>query len=147
MIYTFTGSRSGCSGIQLATLNSFVFKLRNTEYPDVRFLHGGCRGGDTEFHELLFKWEMLSRLTVCPSNMPWTQDQLLGSGFKTEDPDFPLVRNHRMVDESQRLFACPDTLKEIQRSGTWATVRYARKKKLQLYLILPDGSMPEAREL
>lgn len=41
-----------------------------------------------------------------------------------------LDRNHDIVDESTILLAAPDTSQEELRSGTWATIRYARKKKI-----------------
>jgi predicted Rossmann fold nucleotide-binding protein DprA/Smf involved in DNA uptake len=37
------------------------------------------------------------------------------------------------------MIATPHSYVEIGRSGTWATVRYARKAGKPIYLILPDG--------
>ena len=34
-----------------------------------------------------------------------------------------------------------DSQNEILRSGTWATIRYARKKSKKVMLIFPDGTM------
>mmetsp|Transcript_30358 Transcript_30358/g.39138 ORF Transcript_30358/g.39138 Transcript_30358/m.39138 type:complete len:93 (+) Transcript_30358:152-430(+) len=38
------------------------------------------------------------------------------------------------------LIAFPPTSIEIQRSGTWATIRYARKKNKAVMIINPDGT-------
>jgi predicted Rossmann fold nucleotide-binding protein DprA/Smf involved in DNA uptake len=39
----------------------------------------------------------------------------------------PLERNRRMNEISNELMAFPKTLEEILRSGTWSTIRHARK--------------------
>jgi hypothetical protein len=49
-------------------------------------------------------------------------------------------RDHDIVDETDMMISFPPTNKEILRSGTWTTIRYARKKKKKLYIIYPDGS-------
>ena len=41
------------------------------------------------------------------------------------------------------LIACPASADEELRSGTWATIRYARRKLKRIYLILPDGTVQE----
>ncbi len=51
-----------------------------------------------------------------------------------------LERNRDIVDASEVLIACPSTREEVMRSGTWATVRYARKKGMKITLIFRDGT-------
>ena len=47
-----------------------------------------------------------------------------------------LARNRDIVDSSKFLIAFPkDPSKEEQRSGTWATIRYARKKGKRIYYV------------
>lgn len=48
-----------------------------------------------------------------------------------------LVRNHNIVDEVDVLLAAPRSRKEELRSGTWATVRYARKIVRPIEMIYP----------
>jgi hypothetical protein len=43
------------------------------------------------------------------------------------------------VDATGWLLAAPRTKTEEQRSGTWATIRYARKLGRQVCLLWPDG--------
>jgi hypothetical protein len=50
-----------------------------------------------------------------------------------------LVRNHNIVDASEQLIATPGEFTEVLRSGTWSTVRYARKQRKPVWMILPDG--------
>jgi len=53
-----------------------------------------------------------------------------------------LLRNHRIVDAVARMVACPKGEEEL-RSGTWATVRYARKCGKPVTIIWPDGVVEE----
>ena len=50
-----------------------------------------------------------------------------------------LERNHDIVDETDMLIATPGEEQEVQRSGTWATIRYARKQKRTILTIYPSG--------
>lgn len=55
-----------------------------------------------------------------------------------------IVRDHAIVDEVQFLIGCPRKDIEELRSGTWATIRYARKQRRNLnciILIYPDGGI------
>ena len=47
---------------------------------------------------------------------------------------------YEIVDESDTIIAFPASAEEVIRSGTWATIRYARKTKTPLHIILPDGN-------
>lgn len=50
-----------------------------------------------------------------------------------------LERNHKIVLASQEMIATPGEFTEQLRSGTWATIRYARKLRRPLHVIYPDG--------
>lgn len=50
-----------------------------------------------------------------------------------------LDRNHDIVDATDVLIAVPNSVKEELRSGTWATIRYAKRTKQPLMVIPPDG--------
>ena len=52
----------------------------------------------------------------------------------------PLARNRIIVDGSQLMFATPNQPREVLRSGTWATIRYANKTYTPGITIWPDGS-------
>jgi hypothetical protein len=73
-----------------------------------------------------------------------------GNGADWEPKPY-LERNHDIVDETTILIACPNG-EERMRSGTWATVRYARQRILnhegQLTIIIsPSGQVTkEGRE-
>lgn len=48
-----------------------------------------------------------------------------------------------MVDSVEFLLACPLTVEERLRSGTWATLRYAEKINRRRLLITPKGDLKE----
>jgi len=54
-----------------------------------------------------------------------------------------LKRNHDVVDACDLLIACPHTKKEVLRSGTWATIRYAKKVNKKMIIINPNGDVIE----
>lgn len=59
-----------------------------------------------------------------------------------------LERNRDIVDATIGLIATPAGFQEELRSGTWSTVRYARKKGRPIKIVMPDGSvMVEARRV
>jgi hypothetical protein len=57
-----------------------------------------------------------------------------------------LARNKDIVDACTILIATPAQNSEIQRSGTWATVRYAKSKydRSRIVIVRPDGTHYEA---
>lgn len=52
-----------------------------------------------------------------------------------------LTRNRLIVGACKELIATPGEMTEQLRSGTWSTVRYARRGGWPVVVILPDGSM------
>lgn len=60
---------------------------------------------------------------------------------EVRNPKGYLARDKSIVEESDMLIAVPDTAHERVRSGTWTTVRYARKLHLFIIRINPDGDV------
>lgn len=52
-----------------------------------------------------------------------------------------LERNRDIVDACDVLIAAPKEMTDQLRSGTWSTVRYAKKQGKQVILVFPDGTM------
>lgn len=57
-------------------------------------------------------------------------------------PDSYMKRNDALVAFADVLWAFPRSAREEQRSGTWATVRRARKRGRTIYVFPLDGSPP-----
>jgi hypothetical protein len=59
-----------------------------------------------------------------------------------ERPELPpLDRNKVMVDECPTLIGMPKGMQEELHSGTWATIRYARKRKREIIIVWPNGEV------
>lgn len=56
-----------------------------------------------------------------------------------ETPHDYRTRNQAIVNGSQLLVACPKEMQEELRSGTWMTIRMARRKGIPICLVWPDG--------
>tara|TARA_Y100000034_G_scaffold137014_1_gene218432 strand:- start:3830 stop:4225 length:396 start_codon:yes stop_codon:yes gene_type:complete len=124
----FTGTRKGLSERQR---NVLALLLR-----DCTFHHGDCEGADTEAHGI-------ARENGCSVHLhPPINDSARAfcEADVSEEPKEYLVRNHDIVDFSDVLIACPRQKKEQLRSGTWATIRYARKAGKSLMIVFPDGT-------
>lgn len=52
-----------------------------------------------------------------------------------------LVRNRDIVEETELLIAAPAKAVEHLQSGTWSTVRYARRFGRPISIIRPDGTV------
>jgi len=132
----FTGTRVGMSPLQKMYLERILIKTK----PE-KVIHGGCIGADTEFHGICYyqKCRRISSLTIAiyPSNLRNQQGNYPNADFYHKEQD-PLVRNHIIVDQSDILIAAPKYDAEELRSGTWSTIRYARKIGIPV-VILPRG--------
>lgn len=119
MIVGFTGSREGMSPEQKRDLMSFF-----DDHTVLEVHHGDCIGADADFHELCSQHVSTPKIIIHPPNNPTLR------AYKTGiicDPKPYLERNKDIVDVCQVLIACPKTKQEELRSGTWSTIRYARK--------------------
>lgn len=98
--------------------------------------HGCCYGADEDAHAIACELGMRT-VGHPPLNTSKMADV---SCDECRVPDDYLVRNRNIVCESSALIACPkeETGEEL-RSGTWATVRYARQLKRPIYIVRPSG--------
>ena len=124
--YGFTGSRFGLSNNQT---NQIVDLLKNK---DIIVAHGDCVGADSVFHKICEKLNV--KIIIHPPT-----DNKLRAFCKSEFIEKPLPylkRNHNIVDFCDELIACPQSSQEVLRSGTWATIRYAKKSGKKVHIIV-----------
>ena len=129
----FTGTQNGMNERQLRILRSLLEEYeRKNMYNE--FHHGDCIGADLQASKLA---DMLGFKIICHPPENKTK-----RGFNRYDEiriaKPYLERNHDIVNESLVLIATPATNTEVLRSGTWATIRYARKKKIEVIIINPN---------
>ena len=130
-----TGTREGLTEAQSQALVLLLIETEPTE-----FHHGDCKGVDEESLALAIRW--VDPWTVShPPKDP--KHRAFTSNSQVRAPKDYLKRNHDIVDEVDHLVACPGRMNEVLRSGTWATVRYARKVGKPITIIWRDGTTKE----
>ena len=115
-----TGNRDGITKEAIITFENFLKKSKIDEAH-----HGDCVGADKMFHDVLHNKKI--KIIIHPPN-----DNKLRSFCKSEFilPSKPyLDRNKDIVNDTNILIAFPSSEIELLRSGTWSTIRYARKIK------------------
>lgn len=111
-----------------------------------RIMHNGwCIGGDYDFACLAVALQLDEIVAHQPENRSkmskWTpaSDEIKVTWMA---PLPYLERNHNIVRRSTMMLAAPGETTEQLRSGTWATIRFARSPIMRrpIYLIYPDGT-------
>lgn len=135
----FTGSRHGMSPAQARAVSRVLHSFGG----QLDFHHGVCAGADAEAHELVRR-----ELPGCsivghpPSNPALLADCAVD---ERRAPLPYLERNANIVTASDYLIAAPAQRTEITRSGTWSTVRRARKQRVPAIVIDPKGNCDPPR--
>ena len=126
----FTGSRLGMTDTQMVGIveNLIAYKPKFVK-------HGDCLGADAQFHELCLAYGKCQIIIHPPTNTTM-RAYCKGAHVMTQPKPY-LDRNKDMVIWSNLLIACPHEKKEVLRSGTWSTIRYARKTGTEVVIIYP----------
>jgi hypothetical protein len=130
----FTGTRDGMTEKQKAALRSILTTIRASHLH-----HGCCTGADAEAHEIAKVMGL--GIEIHPSTDTKTQVRTLYPDCELLHEQKPaLERNKDIVQATRVIVACPKTEAEELRSGTWATVRHARKQEdRSVVVITPEG--------
>jgi hypothetical protein len=130
----FTGNRHGLNSEQKVQIISILDKYNN-----LILSHGDCVGSDTDFHNLCVNYrnEHLNKkimIHIYPPNNPVLRAFNQCDLIMDEKPY--LQRNLDIVTNSSILIACPvNKNKEEWRSGTWSTIRKAKKQNLTIHIL------------
>lgn len=137
---------------QLDTFQRLVLKIEPDE-----FHHGDRIGADREAHYSVrlylpdtFVWiwppEDDKKRAYCETNPLEDADRLYdGAGWISarvgwKCPYPYLTRNRYIVHHATHLIATPAEYHEVQRSGTWSTIRAARRIYMPTFIIIwPNG--------
>lgn len=129
-----TGSRLGLTDAQYETAR----KLLSALSPGSEVHHGDCVGADQQAHDIVREHSSDTQIVGHPPDKPALR------AFCEVDVEEPpkqyLLRDLDIVKSSDTLLAFPHTTFEIRKSGTWATVRMARKHKVPVMIVWPNGS-------
>jgi len=132
----FTGTRAGMTEKQKDLTRACL-----TLGQPAIIRHGAAYGADREFHAI-WREELPRRFADV-----WPADDKSRKLFDDQDnvavnPVLPpLQRNEEIVKRSKYMIATPHTQQEELRSGTWATVRCARRLEKPCLIIWPNGVM------
>ncbi len=139
----FTGTQKGLTEKQQIMLRGLIRIYSEGSNTLTEVHHGDCVGADAEFHEMMgvpgAETNDVSIIVHPPED---DKKRAFCEGGTILEPKPYLERNHDIVDSCDILIACPPSGEEIIRSGTWATVRYARKMGKEVTIIPPDGIPP-----
>lgn len=130
----FTGTRLGLNQEQKDQIISILDKHEN-----IIVSHGDCIGSDSDFHNLCIDYKNKHPnkkilIHIYPPNDPKLRGFNQGDLLMNEKPY--LQRNTDILQNSQLLIACSiDKNKEEIRSGTWSTIRKAKKYNMKLYIL------------
>lgn len=131
----FTGTQRGLAADQRERLITVLRNFYLTE-----FHHGDCKGADEQAHSIMQTFAVSPfRIIIHPPDKVAKRAFCSGGDLEAAKPY--LVRNRDIVNACDILVACPATMEEVLRSGTWSTLRYARKQGKKTIIIFPDGSL------
>ena len=136
---TVSGTRVGMTKCQREACTRLLRELPH----DVEFHHGDCRGVDAEFHNLVYQIRgSVTLLHIHPPTLDKDRafckpEQMSTTVYDTRDY---IKRNRAMVDACNVVYAFPKSRVEQKRgSGTWATIRYAKKVGKPCHVVFPCG--------
>ena len=136
MKVSFTGTQEGMTAYQKLSLERFL-KLHKPS----ALIHGGCIGADDQADEIaaflgidrfVFPSDKLEKRV--PDN---TLKSRMGSKVVIMPEKPPLARNPDIIRAGDLLVAAPRQREMVVRSGTWATVRHARKRGVKIEILEP----------
>lgn len=131
----FTGTQKGMTDAQQTMLEKVLAQFG-------RMHHGDCIGADEQAHFIAKRLGL--RIHIHPPEKNNKRAFCEGDEIYKCKPY--LVRNHAIVSATSCLIATPKSFEEELRSGTWATVRYARQRGRPLGIIWPDGTLSTENE-
>ena len=130
----FTGNRNGLNQEQKERILMILDK-----YDDIIVSHGDCVGSDTDFHNICINYKETYPtkkiiITIFPPSNPTLRAFNKGDLLMKEKPY--LQRNLDIIKNSNILIACPiNKNKEVLRSGTWSTIRRAKKQNITVHIL------------
>lgn len=135
-----TGTQRGMTKDQAHQLRNVLTKIYRlySPYGSVWLAHGDCIGVDSEAHEIAKELGYKIRVHP-PSNVK--KRAYVTDYDVMERPQIYSIRNHDIVRSCDYLIVVPYQDRELVRSGTWATCRYARQRDTPHTIIFTNGKL------
>lgn len=138
--FGFTGSSEIITDYQKDTLKKLLQSYIGKNPAECH--NGACINADEECRNIVLSHFPHIRMIYHPPDNKSKSFKIKLRSIDEERRPLPyLKRNLEIVAESNYLFATPSTVLEQLRSGTWATIRYARAAEVPICLIFPNGSI------
>lgn len=134
MIIGFTGTQRGMSAKQQQALRALLRYKRAT-----CLVHGACVGADAQAHQIAGALGIARKIFPGRELGHPKRAPCLDAEHQFSVAHDPLARNRLIVEAADLLFAAPKEEREVLRSGTWATIRAARKRDCPLVIVTPSG--------
>jgi hypothetical protein len=133
----FTGTKIGMQPNQRLELAEYLSYLKNLGF--THFHHGGCIGADAQAAKIA---KQFGFIVVAHPGHPRDKNNTMYRAFTDFNDEVRevkpfLKRDRDIVDETEQMIATPAGRTEEVRSGTWTTVRYARKQFKAVHIIYP----------
>ncbi len=128
MIIGVTATQQGLTDRQKYLVREELLALGATELH-----HGDCTGGDADIHAIAVELDLY--IVIHPPRNE--SKRAFCDAHETRRALDYLDRNKNIVLESDKLLGCPRYNREELRSGTWSTIRFARKIGTPYLVILP----------
>jgi hypothetical protein len=122
----FTGTQIGMTDFQKAEFEKIISMYIG------EFHHGDCIGADADAHDIAEKY------LTCVIHPPIKPEKRAFKKATIVHEKKPyLNRNRDIVNSCELLIATPKEITNQTRSGTWWTIRYAKKIKRKCLIIYP----------
>lgn len=128
----FTGTRLGMTSWQRQSLDVLLNLIKPDEVH-----HGDCIGSDEQFHRICQLRKL--RIVIHPPDNPAARANCVGGIVVAPRPY--LERNKDIVESADILIAAPKGPEQFQGSGTWQTIRWAKRWKKIVIIINPEGGL------
>lgn len=135
----FTGTQMGLTPAQAASLERYLIEFVFVLSTRHEYHHGDCIGADAEFHDMVA--DGFDKVIIHPPTNKSKRAFCVGETVEWREPRKYLKRNADIANECDLLIACPRTMNEEIKSGTWHTIRTMRKLGKKVVIIWPDGSL------
>lgn len=133
----FTGTQKGMTPDQKEMVRRYLYQISKITKKFFAH-HGDCIGADKNFHDIVSEIND-SCIIIHPPKNPIKRAFCKGNELK-EEKEY-LDRNKDIINECDMLIATPGEYTERLRSGTWSTIRKARKAKKDIIIIFPNGNV------
>jgi len=130
----FSGTQRGMTDQQRVAVQRLFLDLGA-----VTVHHGDCEGSDDQADDIARS--VGCRIHIHPPTDPKKRAFCFQPGDTASPPRPYLERNKGIVDSTACLVAAPFEVEEQIRSGTWSTVRYARRRGKTVHLVFPNGTV------